>query len=133
MMAMTSFMFLSSRGRPPPLQVVAALPVHGDVEAVAFLLLRHPQTHCGAQHRRDQKRAGRREQDGGQDPDELLEELPGVAAEQARHRDDTEHAGGERAPDATHAVYPEGVERIVIAESALETHGTVAHERGERS
>src|SRR5262245_14256654 len=110
MMAMTSFMVASSRGRSAPLEVVAAFPVHRDVETVALLLLRHSQTHRDTEWRGDQKRTDRREHDGDQDPDELLEQLSRIAAEQTRHRNHAEHAGGERAPDAADTVHPEGIE-----------------------
>ena len=70
----------------------------------------------------DQADDGIVNEDGG-DPDALIEELANVAFQNARRPAillDREHPGQQRPDDAADRMYAETIQRIVIAEDALQ-------------
>src|SRR5436190_16456061 len=136
MMAMTIFIAWASCLRARRLQVVAAFVVQREVEAVGLRLgihaqrgeLRHqvqrPGRHQAAPCAGDRHRQRLR-------PD-LAEHADARRIADAAQRLAGEHAGQQRADDAADAVHAEHVERIVVAQPALQARAgeQAEHARG---
>src|SRR5229473_52331 len=94
-----------------------------EVETVALRVLRHaePDSHLDDEED-DQAGDGIIDEDDG-DPDALIEELTHVALQNARRPAvllDREHPGQQRPDDAANRMHAEAIQRIVIAEHALQ-------------
>ena len=97
--------------------------MQGEVEAVALDLFRDAQTDDRLDDREDDEGDDCVIHDDRDDADALVDDLAGVALEEAGGAAvllDREHAGQERADHAANAVDAEAVERVVIAEHVFE-------------
>ena len=99
------------------------LSVQREVEAFALRVLRHAEADKHLDHGEDDQAGdGIIDEDGG-DPDALIEELTHVALQKASrsavlfHR---EYPGEQRPDDPANRMYTETIERIVVAEQALQ-------------
>jgi hypothetical protein len=115
------------------LEVVAALAVEGQIEAVALVALVDAQADQAAHHAGDQPGPDRGEGDRDPDADHLLAELRERAVDHPGRRREAEHPDQEGADQATDAVDPEGVEGVVDAEPGLVLDRGEARHRRQRA
>src|SRR5262249_52732384 len=99
------------------------LAMEREVEALALGLWFHAQAdHHVDDPEKDQRHDRVVDKDDG-DADALIDELHRIAFEHTSGAAvllDCEHAGEERPHDAANRMHPEGVERVIVAEHALE-------------
>src|SRR6185312_10500529 len=93
-----------------------ALAVQAEVEALALLLLGDAKAHDHVDHLEQDEAANAADDQRRRHGAELHEEVAVGAAD----RLDVERTGEERPDDAADAVHAEGVERIVVAQRALD-------------
>src|SRR6266699_6300375 len=97
--------------------------MQGEVETFALGVLRHPQADKHLDHHQDDQAGdGIIDEDDG-DPDALIEELTNVSLQDARRSAvllDCEHPSQQRPDDAANRMHAEAIQRIVIAEHALQ-------------
>src|SRR6266481_8085620 len=94
-----------------------------EVEALAFDILRHAQPDEHLDHEQDDQADHGIIDEYGGDADALVEELSNVALQHARGSAillDREHPRQQRADDAANRMDAEAIQRIVIAEHALQ-------------
>src|ERR1700738_3298556 len=94
-----------------------------EIETVALGVLRHAQADKHLDHGEDDQAGdGIINEDSG-DPDALIKELADVSFQNARGFAvllDTDHPGQKRPDDAANRMHAEAIQRIVIAEHALQ-------------
>src|SRR6266404_7830168 len=104
-------------------RLLYCLSVQREVEAFALRVLRHAEADKHLDHGEDDQAGdGIIDEDGG-DPDALIEELTHVALQNACRSAvlfDREYPGEQRPDDPANRMYTETIERIVVAEHALQ-------------
>src|SRR6266852_6898175 len=111
-------------GRCPDERLLYYFSVQREVETVALDVPRHAQADKHLDHSEDNQAGDGIIDEHDGDPDALIKELTNVSLQNARRSAvllDREHPGQQRPDDAANRMHPEAIERIVIAEHALQT------------
>src|SRR5262249_43897006 len=129
------------RGRVPGLRpyryfnsLLNGLAVQREIETFALHLFRHAQADEDIDYLQDDERDDGAVDDDDGDAQDLIGDLAGIVLEEAGGAAillDGKHAGQDRADHAPDRMHAEAVERVVVAEHALETGCTpVAEDAG---
>src|SRR6266404_7908181 len=97
--------------------------VQREVETFALRVLRHAEADKHLDHEEDDQAGDRIIDEDDSDPDALIEELTNVALQNTRRSAvllDCEYPGQQRPDDAANRMHAEAIQRIVIAEHALQ-------------
>src|SRR6267378_8028004 len=98
--------------------------VQREIETVALRVLRHAEADEHLDHEEDDQAGDGIIDKDDSDPDALIEELTNVSLQNTRRSAvllDGEHPGQQRPDDAANRMHAEAIQRIVIAEHALQT------------
>src|SRR6202165_1554233 len=114
-------------GRFPRRGLLYCFSVQREVEAVALGVLRHAEADKHLDDEEDDQTGdGVISEDDG-DPDELIEALTNVSLQHTPRSSvllDCKHPGQQRPDDAANRMHAEAIQRIVIAEHALQTRAS---------
>src|SRR5258707_7445703 len=110
-------------GRCPGERLLYDFSVQCEVETVALGVLCHAQADKHLDHAEDDQAGDGIIDEDDRDPDALIEELTDISLQNARRSAvllDREHPGQQCADDAANRMHAEAIQRIVIAEHALQ-------------
>src|SRR5277367_5227542 len=108
--------------------------MQSEIEPFAFGLLRHAEADEHLDHEKNDQADDGIIDDDGRDADTLIEKLTDVSLQNARRPTvllDCEHPGEQCSDDAANRMHAEAIQRVVVAEHALQAGASpVAEDAG---